>query len=144
MSSSNHPNTETDDDSSDPILEWQDEAKAIIKDVQNHVKEIQVSTKFESDKANIFLNLTTLEEETFCVRISTEGFQIVGRVYDTVESNGNPSVTYETPYALLNDISALYVESFGNDLTAALQKIIEHKWKTEAVLFIKVIQRKIC
>lgn len=128
--SSNHPNIETDPDhpdSPEPILEWQDEAAAIIKDVGKHVKDIRISTALESSKSEIYLNVTTLEEETFCIRISTEGFQIVGHSYDTVELIENTSVTYETPYALLNDISARYVDSFGNGLTAALEKLLENK-----------------
>ncbi len=125
--SSNHPEIDSDADFSDPILEWQDEAAAIIKDVKNHVKDIQISTKLESSKTEIFLNVTTLEEDTFCIRISTEGFQIVGHSYDIIESSKNSSVAYETPYALLNDISVRYVQSFGNGLTAALEKLIENK-----------------
>lgn len=125
--SSNHPNIETDPDSPEPILEWQDEAAAIIKDVEKHVKDIRISTALESSKTEIYLNVTTLEEKQFCIRISTEGFQIVGHLYDTVESNTTTtSVAYETPYALLNDISAGYVQSFGNDLTAALEKVMEN------------------
>lgn len=122
--SSNHPNIDTDPD--DPILEWQDEAAAIIKDIQKHVNDIQISSKLESSKTEIFLNLTTLEKATFCIRVSSEGFKIVGRIYDKVELNENNNEAYETPYALLNDISAGYVQSFGNDLTAALEKLIEH------------------
>lgn len=118
---------ETDPDSPEPILDWQDEAAAIIKDVEKHVKDIRISTALESSKTNIFINLTTLEQATYCIRISTEGFQIVGQSYDTVEKNEDTSVTYETPYALLNDISAGYVQSFGNNLTAALEKLMEHK-----------------
>lgn len=124
---SNHPNIETSPDSPDPILEWQDEADAIIKDVGKHVQDIRISTKLESSKTQIFLNVTTLEEETFCIRISTEGFEIVGHSYDTVELNDDTSVAYETPYALLNVISARYVQSFGNDLTSALEKLMENK-----------------
>lgn len=126
---SNHPNIETDPDSPDPILEWQDEAAAIIKDIEKHVKDIKISTKLESSKTEIFLNLTTLEEATFCIRASAEGFKIVGHLYDTVDPNTNTSVAYETPYALLNDISAGYVQSFGNDLTVALEKLIENNEK---------------
>lgn len=125
--SSNHPDIDTDPDSPDPILEWQDEAAAIIKDVEKHVKDIRISTALESSKTDIFLNVTTLEEDTYCIRISTEGFQIVGHLYDTVESDEGTYVTYETPYALLNDVSARYVQSFGNNLTAALEKLIENK-----------------
>lgn len=124
---SSNQNIDTDPDSPDPILEWQDEAAAIIKDIQKHVKDIQISTKLESRKTEIFLNISTLEEEIFCVRVSCEGFQIVGRSYDTVDVNEKTSVAYETPYALLNDISAGYVQSFGNDLTVALEKLIDNK-----------------
>ncbi|XP_037033262.1 GSK3-beta interaction protein [Bradysia coprophila] len=125
--SSNLPHFDTASDSPEPLLEWQDEAAAIIKDVENHVKHIQISSKLQSSKTEIFLNLTTLEEATFCIRISTEGFQIVGQLYDTIGSNDNTAVTYETPYALLNSVSERYVQSFGNGLTAALEKLISNE-----------------
>ncbi|KAG4066188.1 hypothetical protein HA402_014488 [Bradysia odoriphaga] len=124
--SSNLPHFDTAADSPEPLLEWQDEAAAIIKDVENHVKDIQISSKLQSSKSEIFLNVTTLEEATFCIRISTEGFQIVGQSYDTIGSNDNTAVTYETPYALLNSVSERYVQSFGNGLTAALEKLISN------------------
>lgn len=127
--SSNLPHFDANRDSPEPLLNWQDEATAIIKDVKDHVKDIQISSKLESSKTEIFLNVTTLESATFCIRISTEGFQVVGHLYDTVESSDNAAsaVTYETPYALLNSVSERYVQSFGNGLSAALEKLISNE-----------------
>lgn len=129
--STNQPNTETDRDSPDPLVEWQDEATAIIRDVQKHVKDIQISTKLQSSKTNVFLNATTLENKTFCIQISCEGFQIVGHSYDTIDANAKPSMTYETPYALLNDISPGYVQSFGNELANELEKLTKDSLKRD-------------
>ena len=112
------------EDFPDQIIEWQSEAEAVINDVKNHVAEIVVSTKLASSKTRIFLNLTTLEMKKMTVSISGAGFQIVGNAYDTIQEDLANSTIYDTPYAMLGDISPSYTQSFGTALTNALQKLI--------------------
>lgn len=111
-----------DDNFPDPIIEWQSEAAAIIRDVQNHVREIVVSKRLPSERTQIFLNVTTLEAARLCVRISCEGFQVVGRQYDVNDSV--EAAIYETPYALLNAVSGSYTQSFGDELTRKLSGLL--------------------
>lgn len=108
-------------------MDWKAEARAVIEDIKQDVKEIAVSDKLPGDDNGIYLNVETLDrdENRFCVRMSALGFEIVGREYDQVAeaAEEDQSVIYETPYALLSAISKSYSESFANRLCAALKKI---------------------
>lgn len=108
-------------DSGFDVIHWPDEAAAVISDVKIHVREIVVSNVLPSTDLEIYLNCETLEAKKYTIRLSGDGFQIVSNAYDKIESsNGFP---YETPYALLNEISPAYRTSFGNELTKALLNI---------------------
>lgn len=125
MSSNNIECNSSDDED---VNNWENEANGIIKDVNKHVKEILISTKFQSTDSDIFLNITILEGTKMCVRVSGQGFEIIGNDYDSnsLESSEDYfSNIYETPYALLSEISKKYVESFGEGLVNALNLIVE-------------------
>ncbi|XP_011305867.1 GSK3-beta interaction protein isoform X2 [Fopius arisanus] len=101
--------------------QWRIEAQAIIDDVKAHVKDIRISEELQSTNSSIHLNLTTLENLKFCVHVSSEGFKITGNQHDTFTNTENE--IYETPYGLLNSISPMYRESFGNSLMSKLNKL---------------------
>lgn len=108
-------------DSGFDVIHWPDEAAAVISDVKIHVREIVVSNVLPSTDLEIYLNCEILEAKKYTIRMSGDGFQIVSNTYDKIEnSDGFP---YETPYALLNEISPAYRTSFGNELTKALLNI---------------------
>lgn len=104
-------------------INWREEANAIIDDIRNHVLSISVSERLPETEREIFLNCETREEKSFTVRLSADGYQIVGQRFDT--RAGPASIPYETPYALLNAISPGYVNSFGNELSNALSRLIQ-------------------
>lgn len=107
------------------VIHWPDEAAAVINDVKSHVREIFISKSLPTTELEIYLNCETLESRKCTIRLSSEGFQIVGDAYDKVDHlNGYP---YETPYALLNVVSPGYAESFGNKLSAALQDLQQQR-----------------
>lgn len=122
MASANH-HQHTSFEISDQLIQWEEEAQAIIGDVKNHVRNIFISEALPSNAREIFLNCETLEEEKYTIRISSNGFQAVGKDFNCIDQLTN-SIAYETPYALLNVISPSYTKSFGNDLTKALQNLI--------------------
>ena len=104
------------------IIDWKIEATAIINDIKKHVKEIRISEKFTCS-SEVFINMTTLEDTRICVKLDRSGLQVVGRDYDVADIvNPNDSI-YETPYSLLSSVSEKYVQSFGDCLTSALNKI---------------------
>lgn len=107
------------------IINWSDEAAAVINDVKSHVHEIFISTAFPSTEMEIYLNCETLESKKCTIRLSSDGFQIVGDSYDKIDHlNGFP---YETPYALLSVLSPGYTASFGNKLSDALKNLQEQR-----------------
>lgn len=106
-------------------INWPDEAAAVIDDIKGHVREVFVSTTLLATEREIYLNCETLESKKCTIRLSSDGFQIVGDSFDKIEHcNAYP---YETPYALLNVLSPGYMNSFGTALCKALENLQEKK-----------------
>lgn len=103
------------------VINWSDEAAAVINDVKGHVREISISTKIPATDLEIYLNCETLEFKRCTIRLSSDGFQIVGDSYDKIDDLR--TFPYETPYALLNVLSPGYAISFGNELSKALENL---------------------
>jgi len=113
---------------------WKEEAQAVIKDVKEQVKDINISDKLQSDNSCIYLNITTVEDLKLTVQLSVQGFRVVSsnehdqiiETEDDVEDDDNDEVTfYETPYSLLDSVSPGYREAFGNKLASQLRKLSE-------------------
>lgn len=103
------------------IINWLDEAAAVISDVKGHVRQISISSVLQPTELEIYLNCETLEGNKCTIRLSSAGFQIVSNTFDKIDKlNGFP---YETPYALLNELSPGYTNSFGNELSKALSNL---------------------
>lgn len=95
---------------------WPQEAHAAISDIKKHVKTASISPILPSNNQRIYINLTTLENTNYCIEMSASGFRVVGRKYDDTSLSSIENMNYETPYALLNNISQKYRESFGGEL----------------------------
>lgn len=106
-------------------MDWIKESQAVIADIKKDVKDIAVSDKYPVDETGIFLNITTLDGDRFCAKMTSAGFEIVGQDYDQDTSDGQEGDVYETPYAMLSAISKMYTDSFANRLCAAMMKISE-------------------
>ncbi|KAG0716882.1 GSK3B-interacting protein [Chionoecetes opilio] len=100
--------------------EWRVEAAAVIQDVKECVDHMSVAA-LPASNTDIHFNLTTKELNHYCVELTASGFRIVGSKFD---DNSKPSEDYyETPYALLDNISPLYRECFSSALIARLSAI---------------------
>jgi len=55
--------------------------------------------------------------------MSSAGFQIVGNQFDSCDDDDETEEAYETIYALIQQRSPKYRESFGNSLINALNKL---------------------
>lgn len=112
---------------------WKEEAKAVIYDVKDQVKDIKISDKLQGTNSSIYLNLTTIEDLKFTVELSPQGFVVVAKdVHDTISSeiSETPSeeLTYfETPYSLLDSVSPGYQQAFGQSLCIQLRKISQEQ-----------------
>ncbi|XP_013116107.1 GSK3-beta interaction protein [Stomoxys calcitrans] len=114
-------------DNGEEIINWEEEATAIINDVKTHVAEIDIAKKLPSNESHIYMNICTFEGASYCIHVSSIGFRIVSKIYDTIDE-GKEEVSeddevFETPYALLDKISPGYVESFGNQLCKQLLQL---------------------
>lgn len=113
--------TTVNNDSGFDVINWPEEATAVINDVKGHVRQIFISTILPSTELEIYLNCETLEANKCTIRLSRDGFQIVSNTFDKIaDLNG---FAYETPYALLNELSPGYTNAFGNELSTALSNL---------------------
>ncbi|KAF5300688.1 hypothetical protein FQA39_LY11050 [Lamprigera yunnana] len=99
---------------------WRHEAESVIIDVKNHVKHIELSNLKNTTK-NVFLNITTLEDQDYCVELSKDGFRVVGKSFNVDDQNNGEY--FETPYSLLSKISINFYRSFGNELMSKLHAV---------------------
>lgn len=104
-------------------MDWIIESQAVIDDIKQDVQEISISKRLPVDDSGIYLNLTTLDGQKFCVKMSTAGFEIVAKEYNQDRSTDEESTIYETPYSMLSAISPMYTASFANRLRVAMEKI---------------------
>ncbi|XP_076036277.1 GSK3B-interacting protein-like [Oratosquilla oratoria] len=108
--------------------EWHKEATAVIQDVKDCVKHLVISS-LPSSNSTIYFNLTTKEEDKYCVELTALGFRIVGKEYD---DKSMPNEDYfETPYSLLDKLSPLYRLSFSNSLSEKLMLLISEDQSAE-------------
>lgn len=107
---------------------WPQEAEATINDIRKHVKSASISSKIKSNNQRVIINLTTLENKDYCIEMSAFGFRIVGKKHDNMSLANADHANYETPYALLNNISQKYRESFGGEL---MNKLLDLAKKSE-------------
>uniref|UniRef100_A0A146MFQ1 GSK3-beta interaction protein n=1 Tax=Lygus hesperus TaxID=30085 RepID=A0A146MFQ1_LYGHE len=104
-----------------PDLLWEEEARAVILDVQAHVKEIGISPILHSTNSRVYLNLTTLECQPFTVELSSAGFRTVAKKYNSIDDE--TGTYFDTPYALLTVLSPAFPGSFADLLRRKLEGI---------------------
>jgi len=117
---------------------WEEEARGVIKEIKDYVRLFTVSEKVPATDSEIFFNLITLEETCYTIRLSELGFSVVGLQLDTVPDTGLEEVElagqdctakgggdrfYETPHALLDNLSLAYRKAWGNHLALQLLKL---------------------
>lgn len=105
------------------MIDWREEATAVIDDIGKHVRSITISERLAITETEIFLNCETNELNKYTIRLSSDGYQVVGDAFD--RCNDMTAIAYETPYALLGVISSGYITSFGNELSKALSHLAQ-------------------
>ncbi|XP_046464187.1 GSK3-beta interaction protein-like [Daphnia pulex] len=98
--------------------EWTVEALAVIHDVKDHVLEIVIADRSVNNDQLIHMNLTTKEKQRYCIELTAQGFRVVG--YDYNRTDVSSDDYFETPYALLDKLSPLYRQAFGDSLVSKL------------------------
>jgi len=100
---------------------WKIEANSVIKDIEKYVKDVQTA---EGTNQFVYLNITTIEGNNYCVELSANGFRVVGKTYNLKDDTNEEY--FETPYSLLHKISQSFCQSFSNDLSAKLNNLQEN------------------
>lgn len=106
----------------DPGQGWREEASAVFSDIQDLVKQVFISQSLPCNESGVYFNLETKEDKKLTVELSTAGFKICGNSFDNIDEN-EMSPYYETIYALLDNLSPLYRESFSQSLAAKLNAL---------------------
>jgi hypothetical protein len=97
------------------------EAEEVIKEVSYAVKSVQISSVLPNSIDLVYLNLETKENKEFCVELSVRGFRVVSKCFDKIQDL--EFKFYETIYALLDDLSPEYRNTFGDTLVMKLQRL---------------------
>jgi hypothetical protein len=115
------------DDFDDYSHSLSDEAEKAVDVVKFGVKSIFVSKNLENSDKIAYLNITTLEDLSFCVRLTIKGYQVVSNQHDVDDENFNEKheLCAETIDALVGLISPLYVQKFSEKLTDKLRCLEE-------------------
>jgi hypothetical protein len=104
---------------------WREEAKGVIKEIVNFVKLFAVSDQLKASSTEIFLNLVTLEDSAFTIKLNERGFEVVGNSLDTNNTEGER--VYETPHSLLDNISPGYRQAWGASLSQQLALVAKER-----------------
>lgn len=99
---------------------YQEELKSIIEEIRFGVAEVGMST-LPADELASYFNLQTNEGNRMCIKMSRQGFQVVGSDYNLRDvENGQ---CFESINALLDSLSPAYRKLFSEALVKKLQEL---------------------
>ncbi|CAG0917858.1 unnamed protein product [Notodromas monacha] len=101
--------------------QWRSEANAVIQDVSSGLLSAAVSEVLEITDGGIYINVSTLEGNKYCIELSPNGFAIVGNGFDVRDLKEKQY--FETPYSLLDSLSPMYRENFYKQLSSKLEEV---------------------
>ncbi|KRZ07931.1 GSK3-beta interaction protein [Trichinella zimbabwensis] len=103
------------------------EAIAAVHELHFAVKDIAVSDLLPRTSELIFLNITTLEEQAYCIELTLKGWRVASMRHDCMNgdfSNLELHTRYfETVYALMDTISVCYRKRFTDLLSLRLRQL---------------------
>jgi hypothetical protein len=106
----------------DPGQGWREEVYAVFDDIRDLVNLVCISESLPCDENGVYFNLESKEGNKFTVELSTAGFRVCSRSFDIIDTESMSSY-FETIYALLDNFSPLYRESFSSSLAAKLSAL---------------------
>ena len=63
-------------DQGETIVDFHSEAKACLSEIAYAVKLGELSTRLPSSHDCVYMNLQTIEDAKFCIKLSMQGFQV--------------------------------------------------------------------
>lgn len=101
-------------------LDWFAEAKSVIDSERSLLKQINISSLTSTN--GVYLNIKTLEDESFCILLNNQGFRVVAKDFD--QDTNFSQTHYETHFALLSNISKSYTQRFNELVVAKLNNVL--------------------
>lgn len=103
------------------------EAFAAVREVAPYVRSISVSEVLTRTSELMFLNLVTLENESYCIELTRKGWRICSDRLDCMYGDFRKIDMhvqyYDTIYALLDNLSTLYRDQFTSELAEKLSEL---------------------
>lgn len=99
------------------------EAQRIVEEIKFGVARAELSSVLESNDSIAYINIRTLENDDYCVELSSSGYMIVGREFDRVDDDESVDKRFETCEALMHQISPAFVKKFNISVAERLNSI---------------------
>lgn len=107
------------------------EAYSAVREVAPYVRTISVSEVLTRTSELMFLNLVTLENESYCIELTQKGWRICSDRLDCMYGDFRKLDMhvqyYETIYALLDSLSQLYRDEFSAALAERLGELANNQ-----------------
>ena len=103
------------------------EARLAVKAIDYGVESADVSERLESNDLLAYINVRTLEDATWCIELTLDGYQVVSDTWDARDFKRHATTTaqrkYETIEALMLAVSPMFGKRFNELVAARLQNI---------------------
>lgn len=106
------------------VVDFVREAQQSLDEVRYAITAGWISEKLGSTRECSYMNVTTLEGEAYCIRLTWRGFEVVGRCHDDVSEEESPGEAWETVYSLLSHISPSYTANFSKQVADKLNRYV--------------------
>ena len=105
-------------------LDFKREAEWTVKEIEDYVDTVELSKVLPQLNSCAYLNIRTKEKMEFCVRLSSDGYKVVGNKFNEIDISSS-NLIFETVFSLMNHLSPNYQTNFSEKLSERLQKLIE-------------------
>lgn len=102
------------------------EAERFCSEISYGVKYVKISEKLEKNDSVVHINLSTLENENWCIELNNHGFLIVSNSFDSIDKSirqnnmSNKKKRFETIESLMFTISPLFSQKFNEMVSKKL------------------------
>lgn len=106
-------------------FDLRNDARHVVKEVAFAVNCAKLSEVLLVEESCCHINLTSLENNNYCIELTERGYRIVSEAHDKIDDEyikSNPPY-YETLNSLLENTSLKYREAFGKALIDKLNDI---------------------
>ncbi|VDP61765.1 unnamed protein product [Heligmosomoides polygyrus] len=105
----------------------EEEAMAAVREFSFAVQSVCISEMLPRTSELLFLNLTTLEQTTYCIELTAKGWRIASNRADCMNGDFRQlhvhTQYFESLYQLLDSISPMYRDRFGGQLINRLNDL---------------------